>query len=122
MTTITASVVNQLRKMTGAGMMDCKKALQEANGDMDAAVDILRKKGAAKAAKRADRDAAEGLAIALSSADNSYGIVQLYSCQRRQLRSRCLIPAGLTPSLARGRRIRGVTWRGYAPGLRLETC
>jgi elongation factor Ts len=81
MTTITASVVNQLRKMTGAGMMDCKKALQEANGDMDAAVDILRKKGAAKAAKRADRDAAEGLAIALSSADNSYGIVVEVNCE-----------------------------------------
>ena len=51
MTTITASVVNKLRQMTGAGMMDCKKALQESNGDMDGAVDILRKKGAAKAAK-----------------------------------------------------------------------
>lgn len=81
MTTITASVVNELRKMTGAGMMDCKKALQEANGDMDAAVDILRKKGAAKAAKRADRDAAEGLAIALSSADNTYGVVVEVNCE-----------------------------------------
>jgi elongation factor Ts len=81
MTTITASVVNQLRKMTGAGMMDCKKALQEANGDMDAAVDILRKKGAAKAAKRADREAAEGLAIAISSSDNTYGIVVEVNCE-----------------------------------------
>ncbi|MBT8327970.1 MAG: elongation factor Ts [Bacteroidia bacterium] len=81
MTTITASVVNQLRKMTGAGMMDCKKALQESDGDMDGAVDILRKKGAAKAAKRADRDAGEGLAIALASSDNSYGIVVEVNCE-----------------------------------------
>lgn len=81
MSTITASVVNELRKMTGAGMMDCKKALQEANGDMDAAIDILRKKGAAKAAKRADRDAAEGLAIAISSDDNTYGIVVEVNCE-----------------------------------------
>ncbi len=81
MTAITASVVNQLRKMTGAGMMDCKKALQESNGDMDGAVDILRKNGAAKAAKRADRDAAEGLAIAISSSDNSYGIVVEINCE-----------------------------------------
>lgn len=81
MTTITASVVNQLRKMTGAGMMDCKKALLEANGDMDGAVDILRKKGAAKAAKRADREASEGLAIALSSGDNAYGVVVEVNCE-----------------------------------------
>ncbi|MFB1012997.1 MAG: elongation factor Ts, partial [Bacteroidia bacterium] len=53
MTTITASLVNKLRQMTGAGMMDCKKALQESNGDIDGAVDVLRKSGAAKAAKRA---------------------------------------------------------------------
>lgn len=81
MTTISASVVNELRKRTGAGMMDCKKALQEANGDMDAAIDILRKKGAAKAAKRADREAAEGLAIALASGDNSYGIAIEVNCE-----------------------------------------
>jgi elongation factor Ts len=81
MTTITASTVNKLRQMTGAGMMDCKKALQESNGDMDTAVDILRKKGAAKAAKRADREAAEGLSIAKSSSDNSYGIVVEVNCE-----------------------------------------
>lgn len=81
MTTITASVVNKLRQMTGAGMMDCKKALQEAEGDIDAAIDILRKSGAAKAAKRADRDAAEGLSIAKSSADNTYGIVVEVNCE-----------------------------------------
>ncbi len=81
MTTITASLVNKLRQMTGAGMMDCKKALQESEGDLDGAVDILRKKGAAKAAKRADRDAAEGLSIAKSGADNSYGIVVEVNCE-----------------------------------------
>ena len=59
---ITAQMVNELRNMTGAGMMDCKKALTETNGNMDAAVDYLREKGIAKAAKKADRIAAEGLA------------------------------------------------------------
>lgn len=59
---ITAKMVNELRTMTGAGMMDCKKALVETNGDMNAAVDYLREKGIAKAAKKADRIAAEGLA------------------------------------------------------------
>ncbi len=59
---ITASMVNELRSKTGAGMMDCKKALVESNGDMDAAIDYLREKGIAKAAKKSDRIAAEGLA------------------------------------------------------------
>lgn len=59
---ITAKMVNELRGMTGAGMMDCKKALVETNGDIEAAVDYLREKGIAKAAKKADRIAAEGLA------------------------------------------------------------
>ncbi|MDB4107176.1 translation elongation factor Ts [Bacteroidia bacterium] len=81
MTTITASLVNKLRQMTGAGMMDCKKALQETDGDIDGAVDVLRKKGAAKAAKRADRDAAEGLSIAKSSGDNTFGIVVEVNCE-----------------------------------------
>ena len=78
---ITASAVNELRKATGAGMMECKKALQESNGDMEAAIDILRKKGAAKAAKRADREAAEGLAIAVASDDNTSGIVVEVNCE-----------------------------------------
>jgi elongation factor Ts len=81
MTTITASLVNKLRQMTGAGMMDCKKALQESNGDIDGAVDVLRKSGAAKAAKRADRDAAEGLSIAKASADNTYAIAVEVNCE-----------------------------------------
>lgn len=81
MTTITASLVNKLRQMTGAGMMDCKKALQESNGDIDGAVDVLRKSGAAKAAKRADREAAEGLSIAKASADNTYAIAVEVNCE-----------------------------------------
>ena len=58
---ITAQMVKELRESTGAGMMDCKKALQEAEGNMERAVDILREKGLSKAAKKADRIAAEGL-------------------------------------------------------------
>jgi len=64
MTKITAAEVNKLRKATGAGMMDCKKALVEAEGDFDNAIDILRKKGQKVAAKRADRDSTEGAAVA----------------------------------------------------------
>lgn len=78
---ITASAVNELRKATGAGMMECKKALQEANGDMDAAIDILRKKGAAKAAKRADREASEGLAIAVANDSNTEGVIVEVNCE-----------------------------------------
>ena len=59
---ITASMVKDLRERTGAGMMDCKKALVESNGDMDKAIDYLREKGISKAAKKAERIAAEGLA------------------------------------------------------------
>ena len=59
---ITASMVKELREMTGAGMMDCKKALTETNGDMDAAVEVLKKSGAAKMEKKASRIAAEGIA------------------------------------------------------------
>ena len=67
--------------MTGAGLMDCKKALQETNGDFEAAVDFLRKRGAKIAAKRADREATEGAVIALTSADNKTGVVILLSCE-----------------------------------------
>jgi elongation factor Ts len=74
MTKITASEVNKLRKSTGAGMMDCKKALTEANGDFDKAIEILRKKGQKVAAKRADRESSEGAAITKTSKDNSKGI------------------------------------------------
>lgn len=78
---ITAAAVNELRKMTGAGMMDCKKALQETNGDMEAAIDFLRKKGQKISAKRADRDASEGAVIAKASGDNTAGVIVRLSCE-----------------------------------------
>lgn len=81
MATITASDVNQLRKQTGAGMMDCKKALQEADGDFEKAVDILRKKGQKVAAKRADREASEGCVLATASSDNKFGAIVSLNCE-----------------------------------------
>ena len=78
---ITAADVNKLRQITGAGMMDCKTALTEANGDFDAAIDILRKKGQKVAAKRADRDATEGLVIAKTSADGTRGVLVCVNCE-----------------------------------------
>ena len=76
---ITAKDVNELRKKTGAGMMDCKKALTESNGDMEGAVDFLRKKGQKIAAKRGDRDAREGLVI--SKSDNENGYLVCLNCE-----------------------------------------
>ncbi|MBT6030525.1 MAG: elongation factor Ts [Crocinitomicaceae bacterium] len=81
MSTITASLVNELRKKTGAGMMDCKNALVEANGDMEVAVDLLRKKGQKVAAKRGDRDASEGLVIAKTTADGKLGVLLCLNCE-----------------------------------------
>ncbi len=81
MTTITASEVNKLRQMTGAGMMDCKNALVETNGDFEAAVDFLRKKGAKIAAKRADREATEGCVIAMTNDARTTGVIVLVSCE-----------------------------------------
>lgn len=78
---ISAADVNQLRKMTGAGMMDCKKALQETNGDFEAAIDFLRKKGQKISANRADREAAEGAVIAKTSSDNTVGVVIELNCE-----------------------------------------
>ena len=78
---ITAAQVNDLRKLTGAGMMDCKKALVESNGDMEQAVDYLRKKGQKVAAKRADRDATEGVVIAKTSDDHKYAAVVMVNCE-----------------------------------------
>lgn len=78
---ITASQVNELRKQTGAGMMDCKKALVESNGDMEQAIDLLRKKGQKVAAKRADRDAKDGVVLSKTSADNSYAAVLMINCE-----------------------------------------
>lgn len=81
MTTITASEVNKLRQMTGAGMMDCKNALVETQGDFEAAVDYLRKKGAKIAAKRADREATEGCVIAMVNESRSAGVIVLLACE-----------------------------------------
>jgi elongation factor Ts len=78
---ITAADVNKLRQMTGAGMMDCKKALTEANGDFDAAVDILRKAGQKVAAKRADNETSEGIVLANISADGTNGKLVAFACE-----------------------------------------
>lgn len=79
--TITAQDINKLRQATGAGMMDCRKALTETNGDFEAAIDWLRKQGQKVAAKRSDREAKEGVVIAQTSADNKSGIVVCISCE-----------------------------------------
>jgi elongation factor Ts len=78
---ITAADVNKLRQQTGAGMMDCKQALQEAQGDFEQAVDILRKKGQKVAAKRSDREAGEGAVIAGTSADGTRGALIVLNCE-----------------------------------------
>ena len=72
---ITAVEVNKLRKMSGAGIMDCKKALVESNGDFDSAIEVLRKKGQKVAAKRADRESSEGAVIAKVSSDFTKGVI-----------------------------------------------
>jgi elongation factor Ts len=81
MANITAAEVNQLRKMTGAGMMDCKKALVEAEGDFDKAIEILRKKGQKVAANRADRESSEGAAIAKLNSTNTEGVIISLNCE-----------------------------------------
>ena len=78
---ITASQVNELRKKTGSGMMDCKKALVEAEGDMEVAVDVLRKKGQKVAAKRSDRETGEGLVIANTNESGSRGYLVVLGCE-----------------------------------------
>ena len=79
--TITAADVNKLRTITGAGMMDCKKALVEAEGDFDLAIENLRKKGQKVAANRSDRESTEGAAIAVVSADKTAGVVITLNCE-----------------------------------------
>ncbi len=79
--TISAQDINKLRQATGAGMMDCRKALTETNGDFEAAIDWLRKQGQKVAAKRSDREAKEGVVIAQTTADNKTGIVVCVSCE-----------------------------------------
>ncbi len=79
--TITAQDINKLRQATGAGMMDCRKALTETNGDFEAAIDWLRKQGQKVAAKRSDREAKEGVVVAQTAADNKTGIIVCVSCE-----------------------------------------
>jgi elongation factor Ts len=79
--TISAQDINKLRQATGAGMMDCRKALTETNGDFEAAIDWLRKQGQKVAAKRSDREAKEGVIVAQTSADNKTGFVVCISCE-----------------------------------------
>lgn len=81
MAKITAAEVNKLRKATGAGMMDCKNALVEAEGDFDKAIEILRKKGQKVAAKRADRDSSEGAAIARVNDTHNEGVIISLNCE-----------------------------------------
>lgn len=78
---ITAAEINKLRQQTGAGMMDCRKALVESNGDFEAAIDYLRKKGQKVAALRGDREAKEGVVIAKTTADNKTGFIINLSCE-----------------------------------------
>jgi elongation factor Ts len=78
---ITAADVNKLRTITGAGMMDCKKALVEAEGDFDAAIDLLRKKGQKVAANRSDRDATEGVVLAKANGDGKRGTIVVLNCE-----------------------------------------
>ncbi len=81
MAKITAAEVNKLRKATGAGMMDCKKALVESDGDFDAALDYLRKKGQKLANKRADREANEGVVMAKVSEDKTFAAILTLNCE-----------------------------------------
>ncbi len=78
---VTAAEVNKLRQATGAGMMDCKKALVEAEGDFDKAIEVLRKKGQKVAEKRADRDSSEGAAVAKVNADQTAGVAIVLGCE-----------------------------------------
>jgi len=79
--TISAADINKLRQATGAGMMDCRKALTETNGDFEAAIDWLRKQGQKVAAKRSDREAKEGVVIAATTPDNKTGFIVCVSCE-----------------------------------------
>jgi len=81
MADISAAMVMKLRKMTGQGMMDCKRALQEAKGDIEQATDILRKKGLATLAKRAERETSEGLVVCKSSADGETAAIATLCCE-----------------------------------------
>src|SRR5512145_3106483 len=78
---VTAADVSKLRKMTGAGMMDCKNALEESKGDFEKAVEIIRKRGQLVASKRADRDAGEGVVLAKTNAGATLGAMIVLNCE-----------------------------------------
>ena len=88
MSQITAAEVKKLREMSGAGMMDCKKALTETGGDIEVAMDFLRKKGLSAASKKAGRIAAEGIVVSVS--DGNVGVVYLKSMLKRILSARMI--------------------------------
>src|SRR5664279_4426230 len=79
--TISAQDINKLRQMTGAGILDCRKALTESNGDFESAIDWLRKQGQKVAAKRSDREAKEGVILAKTTADKKTGMIVCISCE-----------------------------------------
>ena len=79
---ITAQDVNKLRQMTGAGMMDCKKALTEADGDFDKAIEYLRKKGQKVSDSRADRETSEGIVYSKTNDDSTEGVIVAFTCAR----------------------------------------
>ena len=81
MSKVSVADIQKLREITGAGMMDCKKALEESNGDFEGAQDYLRKKGIAKAAKREDREAAEGVVIAQTNANQTRAVIVALNCE-----------------------------------------
>jgi elongation factor Ts len=78
---ISASEVNKLRKMTGAGMMDCKKALTTTDGNFDEAIKVIREKGKAIANKRSDREATEGVVLSDISSDSKFGVIIAVNCE-----------------------------------------
>src|SRR4051812_50069874 len=106
MAEISAALVKELREMTSAGMMDCKRALQETNGDMEAAVVLLREKGMAQAAKRADRATTEGLVGYRLAGDPSRGTMGAVGCGTEPGAEREGVPGfgqkGLDPVQGRG--------------------
>jgi len=81
MSQITTADITKLRQLTGAGLMDCKNALKEAEGNIEKAIEIIRKKGQAVAMKRADRETSEGKVVALVSADKRFGVMTALSCE-----------------------------------------
>ncbi len=119
---VTAEAVRQLRDRTGAGMMECKKALVETNGDLDVAAELMRKQGLAKADKKADRIAAEGVVATAVSADGQTAVLVEVNCETdfvargEGLRRFCALMSPQA-ALAREPGRRGGAWR-TAAGLR----